>query len=67
MIRWRKFTSTTLENYVKDTPDTLTTPLLGKQTSILSIENNEDLAERVQHSKSMLVRQKSVAFDEKAL
>lgn len=67
MIRWRKFTSTTLENYVKDTPDTLTTPLLGKQTSTLSIENNEDLAERVQHSKSLRDPQKSVAFDEKAL
>jgi hypothetical protein len=42
MIRWRKFTSTTLESYVKDTPDTLSTPLLGKQTSTFSIENNED-------------------------
>jgi len=45
MIRWRKFTSTTLESYTKDTPDTLTTPLLGKQTSILSIENNENNGE----------------------
>lgn len=66
MIRWRKFTSTTLESYVKDTPDTINTPLLGKQTSLLSIENSENNGE----SSALKVKtgiQKSVAFDEKAL
>jgi hypothetical protein len=66
MIRWRKFTSTTLETYTKDTPDTLNTPLLGKQTSLLSNEINENNGESSEPKVKTEI-QKSVKFDEKAL